>query len=144
MENTSWRSIKNISSIEQYTYTLCYKSKDFSRSGGAYTLCEPCRTLGGATHFASLCEALAEQSAAVVLASELADPLRLDYHGPKVSEAQKQKRDNREGYLSFVGGERLTKVETEFKNLFSDQSLLRKNRSPRECWSACGMKVALC
>ena len=107
MENTGWRSIKNISSIEQYTYTLCYKSKDFSRSGGAYTLCEPRRTLGGATHFASLCGALAEQSAAVVLASELADPLRLDYHGPKVSEAQKQKRDNREGYLSFDGGETL-------------------------------------
>lgn len=41
--------------------------------GGAYTLCEPRRTLGGATHFTSLCEALAEQSAAVVLASELAD-----------------------------------------------------------------------
>ena len=28
---------------------------------------EPRRTLGGATHFASLCEALVEQSAAVVL-----------------------------------------------------------------------------
>lgn len=112
--------------------------------GGAYTLCEPRRTLGGATHFASLCEALAEQSAAVVLASELADTPRLDYHGPKVHEAQKQKRDNREGYLSFVGGAGLMKVETEFKNLFSDQSLLRKNRSPRECWSTCGMKVALC
>ena len=40
---------------------------------GAYTLCELRRFLGGATHSASLHEALAEQSASFVLANKLAD-----------------------------------------------------------------------
>lgn len=102
-------SIKDIVSKGQYTCV-------YLMGGGAYTLCEPRRTLGGATHVASLYEALAEQSAAVVLASELADTPRLDYHGPKVREAQKQKRDNREGYLSFVGGVCLTKIEPVIQN----------------------------
>jgi hypothetical protein len=41
--------------------------------GGAYTLYELRRFLGGATHFASFHEALAEQSASFVLANKLAD-----------------------------------------------------------------------
>ena len=51
-------------------------------------------------------KALAEQSAAFALMIKLLDANVLDYHGPTVREAQKQKRDNRKGYLSFVGGVR--------------------------------------
>jgi hypothetical protein len=66
---------KDFDSLRQYFHTLCFESKKMlhQAKGGAYTLCELRRFLGGATHFASFHEALAEQSASFVLANKLAD-----------------------------------------------------------------------
>jgi hypothetical protein len=62
-------------------------------NGGAYTLCERRRFLGGASHFTSFHKALAEQSATFALTNKLVDANVLDYHGPLVREAHKNKRE---------------------------------------------------
>ena len=53
--------------------------------GGAYTLCELRRFLGGASHFTSFHEVLAEQSATFALTNKLVDANVLDYHRPHSS-----------------------------------------------------------
>ena len=96
---------------------LCGRIENLGPTG--YTPCEPRRFRGGTACCASLCDALAEQSSRGSLTSELVDSLMLDYvasgsnrsHRSASLNNHKQKRDNREGYLSGVGGACLTKVE---------------------------------
>ena len=67
-----------IQSVNVTSRAVGEKIKDAPQNGGAYTLCELRRFLGGATHSASLHEALAEQSALGSLVRGT-DSLALDY-----------------------------------------------------------------
>ena len=62
-----------VEDIKDFAIWEIFPDSPQNNFGGAYTLCELRRFLGGATHFASFHEALAEQSAPFALVSKLPD-----------------------------------------------------------------------